>query len=351
LSTGLIALLDDVASIAKVAAASLDDVAAQSAHAGVKAAGVVIDDAAVTPRYVVGFTAERELPIVRKIALGSVRNKLLYLLPLALLLSAFAPWAISPLLMLGGCFLCFEGAEKVFEAFVGHKTDTGAPVRPAPAANARELEDRKVSRAIKTDLILSAEIVAMTLSSVPDASLWMQGAVLTIVGLGITLVVYGGVALIVKADDVGVALATSKSPVSGLLGRRGSVAVPSQADRLLQPIATAIGRALVRGMPVCLGILGGLGTAAMLWVGGGIVVHGLEQYGVAAIGHVLDGIAHEAEQTAPALRGPISWAIRAAGSGIVGLVLGGFLVLVLERIGARLWHRFRAAKRNLNLAK
>ena len=125
---GLVALLDDVAAIAKLAAASLDDVAGAAGRAGTKAAGVVIDDTAVTPRYMVGLTPDRELPIIAKIAVGSLRNKLLLLLPAALLLSAFAPWAITPLLMLGGAYLCFEGAEKVIEILRGEKHDDDEPV-------------------------------------------------------------------------------------------------------------------------------------------------------------------------------------------------------------------------------
>src|SRR3712207_4020309 len=212
------ALLDDVAGLAKVAAASLDDVAAQATRAGVKAAGVVIDDAAVTPRYVVGFAADRELPIVGRIALGSLRNKLLYLLPAALVLSLVAPWAITPLLMLGGAFLCYEGAEKVYEALWphaahGHVAKLGAAPRQDPAA----LEEQKVRGAIKTDFILSAEIMAITLASVPDAGFWVQAAVLALVGLGITAVVYGGEALIVKADDAGVAVAADERPAYTLL--------------------------------------------------------------------------------------------------------------------------------------
>ena len=145
MSIGLLALLDDVAAIAKVAAASLDDVASQAAKAGVKAAGVVIDDAAVTPRYVVGFSAKRELPIVGKIASGSLRNKLLILLPAALALSYFLPWAITPLLMFGGAYLCYEGVEKVYEIIVPHHAhahEAELGTRGAEAAVARGREGR-----------------------------------------------------------------------------------------------------------------------------------------------------------------------------------------------------------------
>ena len=203
MATGLIALLDDVAAIAKVAAASLDDIAGHAAKAGAKSAGVVIDDAAVTPRYVVGFAAAREIPIVAKIARGSVKNKLVFLLPAALLLSLFAPWAITPLLMLGGLYLCYEGAEKVYEAVFPHEAhDHEEKIGVAPA-DPQALEDQKVSSAIKTDFILSAEIMAIALATIPDTGLMTQAIVLALVGIGITAAVYGAVALIVKADDSG----------------------------------------------------------------------------------------------------------------------------------------------------
>ncbi|MET0367384.1 MAG: DUF808 family protein, partial [Methylobacterium sp.] len=170
MSVGLIALLDDVAFMVRTAAASLDDVAGQAASAGTKAAGVVIDDAAVTPRYVVGFAAERELPIVGKIALGSMRNKLLILLPGALALSAFAPWSITPLLMLGGAYLCYEGAEKVVEAVFPHHGPAGEEEDQGGAGGDQAREDRRVASAIKTDFILSAEIMAITLAALPEGS-------------------------------------------------------------------------------------------------------------------------------------------------------------------------------------
>ena len=232
MSVGLMALLDDVAAIAKVAAASLDDVASQAAKAGVKAAGVVIDDTAVTPGYVIGFAAKRELPIVGKIAAGSLRNKLLILLPVALALSYFLPWTITPLLMLGGAYLCYEGVEKVLEAVMPHHAHQHEAQLGTVALNAKTLEDEKVASAIKTDFILSAEIMAITLAALPAGSFWMQALVLALVGIGITVAVYGVVALIVKADDVGVALA--KNDRASVIGGTGR----------------ALGRALVRGMPV-----------------------------------------------------------------------------------------------------
>ncbi|MCJ2046003.1 DUF808 domain-containing protein [Methylobacterium sp. J-078] len=318
MSIGLIALLDDVAGLAKVAAASLDDVAAQAGRAGIKAAGVVIDDAAVTPRYVVGFAAERELPIVGRIALGSLRNKLLFLLPAALALGAFAPWAITPLLMLGGAYLSYEGSEKVYEALFPHQAHEAK--RDASAGDAQALEDQKVSSAIKTDFILSAEIMAITLAALPEGSIWMKAAVLAVVAVGITVAVYGGVALIVKADDAGLAMAanTSRSAFGSLV--RG------------------IGRALVKGMPGFLKILAIVGTAAMIWVGGGILVHGLESYGLPQIGHAIHAAAVGAANVAGPLAGTVEWLVTAAGSGLVGLVVGAALIPVTSFILAPAWN-------------
>ena len=300
MATGLIALLDDVAALAKVAAASLDDTAAQAAKAGSKAMGVVIDDAAVTPRYVTGFSADRELPIIGKIAIGSLRNKLLFLLPGALFLSWAAPWAITPLLMAGGLYLCFEGAEKLYEALAG----THAAGPEDSATDAHGLEAEKVAGAIRTDFILSAEIMAITLAAVATVPMVERAVVLAAVGIGITALVYGAVALIVKADDAGVALARSHRPAA----------------------VRAVGRGLVAGMPVLLRWLGGIGTAAMLWVGGGIVVHGLEGYGIDQPGHAIASIGEAAGALVPWGAGAVRWATGAVGAGIVGVMLGGAIV-------------------------
>lgn len=314
MSTGLLALLDDVAGLAKLAAASVDDIAAGAGKAGAKAAGVVIDDAAVTPRYVTGLAAARELPIVRRIALGSLRNKLVILLPAALLLSAFAPGLITPLLVLGGAFLCYEGAEKAWEALFPHAAHAHEAKASTAPSDPQALEDAKVAGAISTDFILSAEIMAIALATLPQASLAMQAVVLAIVGFGITVAVYGAVALIVKADDAGLALA-----------RRGTGAV------------AAFGRGLVRGMPVFLAALGVVGTAAMLWVGGGIVIHGLEEWGLSAIGHLV----HGAQQALG--EGAIGWLTGAALSGAFGLALGGVLIPVVEHVIAPAAHGVRRA--------
>ena len=297
MSTGLLALLDDVAAIAKVAAASLDDVAAQASKAGAKAAGVVIDDAAVTPRYVVGFDASRELPIIGRIALGSLRNKFVFLLPAALLLSAFAPWVITPLLMLGGIYLCFEGAEKVIEWVRPHAPDRAAAA--AVPVDALHLENQRVAGAIKTDFILSAEIMAIALATIPEATVWSQAMILAVVGLVITIGVYGVVALIVKADDVGAAMV-----------RRGIGA----------------GVVLVRGMPVVLKALSIVGTIAMVWVGGGIILHGLEVFGLSGPQHLV----HDAGTAAGG--GFVGWMVEAALSGVVGLAVGAAAAPLLSRV-------------------
>jgi predicted DNA repair protein MutK len=327
-ATGLIALLDDVAAIAKVAAASLDDTMTQAAQAGAKAAGVVIDDAAVTPRYVVGFSADRELPIVGKIALGSLKNKLLYLLPAALLLSLAAPWAITPLLMAGGAYLCYEGVEKLWHAW--HAPPDGHAEETAGPPGSLSMENRKVGSAIRTDFILSAEIMALTLATVAGVPFWEQAAVLAVVGIFITMLVYGGVALIVKADDAGVALSRARDP-AGAFGFMGAV-------------ARGAGRGLVLGMPVFLRILAAIGTAAMIWVGGGIVIHGLESFGLGAAAHAVHAAAVAAAAALPAVAGAAEWLVSAAASGVVGLAVGALLIPLVQ-FGVALFGRFRAARR------
>ncbi|MDN3566312.1 DUF808 domain-containing protein [Paeniroseomonas aquatica] len=334
MSTGLIALLDDVAALAKVAAASLDDVVGQAGKAGTKALGVVIDDAAVTPRYVTGFAAAREVPIVARIALGSVKNKLLFLLPGALLLSAFAPWTITPLLMLGGAYLCYEGAEKVLHAlWPGPAAKHEAKVGIAPP-DPQALEQQRVSSAIQTDFILSAEIMALTLATLPASSVVTQAAILAVVGIGITLLVYGAVALIVKADDLGVALAGNPHPASSLLGLRevAAAAPVSGADRMLRPVTQGLGRGLVVGMPHFLRLLGIVGTAAMLWVGGGIILHGLEEFGVTAPGHWVHDAAAWAAAALPAVAGAAGWLVTAVLSGLIGLAVGAAVIPLAQGV-------------------
>lgn len=311
MATGLLALLDDVAVLARAAAASLDEVAAAAAKAGAKAAGVVIDDAAVTPSYVVGFSSSRELPIVWKIAVGSLRNKLLFLLPAALLLSWVAPWAITPILMIGGLYLAYEGAEKVYEAVVPHDDAGGAQAATNPA-NAAQFEDQQVKSAIATDFILSAEIMAIALATVASYSFWTRAFVLGLVGLVLTVLVYGAVALIVKADDFGVALARGDKP--GLI--------------------KAFGRGLVKGMPYFLKVLSVIGTAAMIWVGGGILLHGAETLGFAAPAHFVHDVAVKAADAVPQAHAFIEWLVSAAFSGVVGLAVGALLIPIVGAVGA-----------------
>ncbi len=313
MSVGLIALLDDVAALAKVAAASLDDVAGQAAKAGAKSAGVVIDDAAVTPRYVVGFASDRELPIIARIARGSLFNKLVILLPAALLLSLVAPWAITPILMLGGAYLCYEGAEKVLESVLPHAAH-GHEEAVSEAKDAQALEEYRIQSAIRTDFILSTEIMAIALATVADAGFWTKAVVLGMVGLFITLGVYGAVALIVRADDFGVALARD-SGVSAL---------------------RALGRGLVGAMPYFLKALAVIGTAAMIWVGGGIIIHGLAAYGVDGLEHRIHDLAVAAGALLPPVAGAIEWIVGAFVAGIVGLLVGFALIPLVGRVIAPL---------------
>ncbi|MDO5606310.1 MAG: DUF808 domain-containing protein [Paracoccus sp. (in: a-proteobacteria)] len=309
--SGLIALLDDVAGIAKVAAASVDDVTGMAAKAGAKAAGAVIDDAAVTPKYVHGFDASRELPIIWRIAKGSLFNKVVILLPVALLLSAFAPGLIAPLLMLGGAYLCYEGAEKVWHVVAPHK-DSHVRKEELPDDPAH-LEEARVAGAIKTDFILSAEIMTIALNEVSRLvagdglggiqKLGMEAVVLLVVAVFITAGVYGVVALIVKADDVGLHLATR---------RQGATA--------------AFGRGIVRAMPGVMKALTIIGTAAMIWVGGNIVIHGLHELGWHAPYEFIHHQATAAADAAGRAQGFVTWLVTAALDGVVGLAIGLMLI-------------------------
>jgi len=319
MASGLLALFDDVATIAKVASASLDDVVKLTAKAGGKAAGIVIDDAAVTPRYVVGFAAERELPIIGRIAWGSTRNKLVVLLPGALLLSTLAPWSIMPLLILGGAYLCYEGFGKVRELIVAPAPPT--PAETLQAGDAEALERQKIAGAIRTDFILSAEIMAITLSTVGDASFAMKATVLALVGLGITIAVYGTVALIVKADDIGIALARRNPPWS------------------------AIGRGLVRAMPSVLSALSLVGTLAMLWVGGGIILHGLAEYGLGGPEHWIKRVGSSAGSMLPWGGGLVAWIVAAALAGLAGLAVGAAAAPVNKHVLGPLRRRLPSFRR------
>lgn len=272
MSAGLLALLDDVAALVKVTAASLDDVAAQVAKTGSKVTGVVIDDAAVTPKYVVGLDPSRELSIIWRIARSSLINKLLILGPAALVLGLIAPWIITPILMVGGAYLCFEGYEKVHTMLAGHHDVVGTDTPPEGVAmiTPEELEKERIGGAVRTDFILSAEIIAIAYATVADRGLPTQIVVLAAVAIGITLAVYGFVALIVKADDFGVHLARPGRP----------------------PAVRAFGRGLVKGMPAFLKALGFIGMLAMLWVGAEIIAHGIPplEHGLHGLETALHGV-------------------------------------------------------------
>jgi hypothetical protein len=307
--SGLAALLDDVAAIAKLAAASVDDVGAAAGRAGAKAAGVVIDDTAVTPRYVTGFTPDRELPIIARIAKGSLRNKLLILLPAALALSALLPWAITPLLMLGAAYLCFEGAEKVWEAVSEPRHSLAEDWAELGSA---DHEREMVAGAVRTDFILSAEIMAIALAEVAGEAFVSRALILALVAVAITIGVYGLVGLIVKMDDIGLHLAKRRN--------RGS---------------RALGRALVHAMPRVMAALSVIGIAAMIWVGGGIIVHGLESFGAGALAESIHHLAESAAHAVPALGGAVEWAVGAAASGLVGLAIGAVVVLVHHKLARK----------------
>jgi predicted DNA repair protein MutK len=305
--SGLIALLDDVATIAKLAASSLDDVAAAAGKASGKAAGVVIDDTAVTPRYVTGLAPERELPIIGKIAWGSLKNKILILLPAALVLTAFAPFLITPLLMIGGAYLAFEATEKIAETLLHdhHHDEELADAMGDPA----DLEALQVKGAIRTDFILSAEIMAIALASLGHLSLPVTAAALIAVALAITAGVYGVVAIIVKLDDIGLHLAARENAP-----------------------ARKLGDALVRLVPKLLTGLSTIGTAAMLWVGGGILLHGLEELHFGeAIPHALHHWAAEAGHAAGPIGPIVEWLLYALGSAVAGILVGGVIVLIVRR--------------------
>ena len=338
MSTGFAAFLDDMAAIAKVAVASLDDVATQAARASVKAVSVVIDDTAVTPTYALGLPPHRELPIVARIAAGSLRNKLIFLLPIALLLSLLAPWAISPLLMFGGAYLCYEGTEKVLHAF-GYGQGTDHPA----VGTAGLTEEARIRSAVQTDFILSAEIMTITLGNLPQASVWAQGLILGLVGVVLTGLVYGTVALLVKADDLGLLMAGNLRPFSDPFDRRGTRR-PSRADQVLSPLTTMLGRGLVAGMPVFLKALAVIGTAAMIWVGGGIILHGLAGHGLGDLEKALDvdGLAlRVGRRLSSAVAGPVTWMVGAAGSGVFGLLVGSTLVPVIDRAAKPIARRLR----------
>ena len=297
------ALLDDVAALAKLAAASLDDVGAATGRASAKAVAVVVDDTAVTPRYVEGLAAQRELPIIKRIAVGSLRNKLLLILPVALILSQFAEWALTPILMLGGAYLSFEGAEKIWEALSGHQTS---------AADEPNDEGKVVAGAIRTDLILSAEIMVIALNEVDHEPFVSRAAILIVVAILITALVYGVVALIVKMDDIGLALA------DGATGGR-----------------ERIGRGLVAGMPVVMRVLSTVGIVAMLWVGGHILLNGFDELGWHAPYSLVHHVEHVVHDATGALGSVLGWVVNTFFSAVFGAVVGAIVVAVLQLLPGR----------------
>ena len=310
MSAGLFGLLDDVAALARLAAASVDDVGAAAARASAKAAGVVVDDAAVTPQYVRGLAARRELPIIKRIAIGSVRNKLLFILPVALLLSELLPWLLTPILMLGGAYLCFEGAEKVWHAIRARRGHHDA----ADDGGEQKSEDEVVKGAVRTDLILSAEIMVIALNEIAAETFVARLIILVVVALLITVVVYGAVAIIVKMDDLGLALVERSGAQSGT-GRFGA--------------------ALVAAMPRVLTTLTVVGTAAMLWVGGHIELVGLDELGLSApydAVHHLEEVVHDA---VAGVGGVLAWLVNTAASALLGALLGAVLVALAHLLPRR----------------
>lgn len=302
MSAGLFGLFDDIAALAQLAAASVDDIGAATGRATAKAAGVVVDDTAVTPQYVHGIAAERELPIIKRIAIGSLRNKLVFILPAALLLSQFVPWLLTPILMIGATYLCYEGAEKVWGRILGHQ-DHAAPATTL----GEDAENQMASGAIRTDFILSAEIMVIALNEVDDQPFWPRLIILAIVAVVITVAVYGVVGAIVKMDDVGLSLT-----------QRGS------------RFARRIGRGLVAGMPKLLGALSAIGTVAMLWVGGHILLVGTDEVGWHApygLVHHAEEFVHHAVQGVGAL---LAWLLNTAVSAVVGLVVGSVVVAIMH---------------------
>jgi len=305
MSAGLLGLLDDVAAIAKFAAASIDDVGAAAGRATAKAAGVVIDDTAVTPQYVHGVTADREIPIVKKIAWGSIRNKLVFILPAALVLSQWAPWVLPWALIVGGSFLCFEGAEKVWSRLRGHDNHAVAAVEQGP-----EAEKTMVNGAIRTDLILSTEIMLIALAEVADEGFWMRLAILVVVAIALTIGVYGFVGMLVKMDDAGLFL----------------------AERARTHAGRAFGRGLVLAMPKLLAGISVLGTLAMLWVGGHILVQNVAEVGFEWPWHQVEHLAHGVHDAVPGVGAVLGWITETAILAVVGLAFGLVIVAAVEGV-------------------
>ena len=305
MASGLFALLDDVAAIAKMAAASLDDVAGQAVKASTKAAGIVIDDTAVTPKYVVGLKPERELPVIWKITKGSLRNKLVFLLPLALILGYFAPSFIMPLLMIGGIYLSFEGTEKLVEFFIPHSEDKHEETK---AGTPQEIEETTVNGAIRTDFILSAEIMALTLAGLAPSNIYMQAAILAAVAVLITFAVYGVVGIIVKLDDVGVSLVRNSYTAFG----------------------RQLGKGLVAGMPIILKVLSTVGTVAMLWVGGSIIVHGLDSIGIHSVEAFIHSVVSHLPTEGTRFAAAFEWIATSFLQAVLAILIGIVVVIAVN---------------------
>jgi uncharacterized protein len=306
MSGGLVGLLDDIASLAKLAAASVDDIGAAAGRASVKASGVVVDDTAVTPTYVHGLAAERELPIIKRIAKGSLRNKLVFILPAALLLSEFVPTLVEVILMLGGAYLCYEGAEKIHHKLAERKR--GHEQQLPAAALGEDAEEQTIKGAIRTDFILSAEIMVISLKEVIDEGFVSRSIILLVVAVLITILVYGVVALIVKMDDIGLKMVES--------GRPGAIKT---------------GRALVSGMPKVLAVLSTVGTAAMLWVGGHILLAGSHELGWHWPYDQVHDLEHHVEDVG-GIGGVLAWLVNTAISAVVGLIVGLIIVAIVSRL-------------------
>lgn len=301
---GLAALLDDVAALVKLTAANMDNVAAAAGRASAKAAGVVVDDAAVTPQYVQGAEPKREFPIIKSIAMGSLKNKAIILV-FALLLSQFVPWLLTPLLMCGGAFLCYEGAEKVIEMFGKNDHHDDAPV----AMDGEDAEKKVISSAIRTDFILSAEIMVIALNEVASESLINRAIILIVVGIVLTIGVYGVVALLVKMDDFGLFLAKK--------GKAGAT--------------RSFGRALVKTMPTVMSIISFVGMLAMLWVGGHILLDGMNKLGFHPLYEFVHHMEHFVEHAIPGAIGAIlAWFTNTGLSLIFGLIVGAIIVAILH---------------------
>ncbi|WP_041642512.1 DUF808 domain-containing protein [Azoarcus olearius] len=308
--TSLLALIDDIASV-------LDDVSVMSKVAAKKTAGVLGDDLALNAQQVTGVNADRELPVVWAVALGSLKNKAI-LVPAALAISAFVPWLVTPLLMVGGAFLCFEGFEKLAHRFLHARAEDAAhhaelaQAVADPAVDMKAFEKDKIQGAVRTDFILSAEIIAITLGTVADAPLGTQVAVLTTIALLMTVGVYGFVAGIVKLDDGGLYL-SRKAGEGGL--------------RRLQ---RATGRGILAAAPWLMKSLSVLGTAAMFLVGGGILTHGIP-----GAHDVIHGAAH-AVGGVPAI-GPVLEAVAPTVlDGVAGVIAGALVLAGVTAVGKAL---------------